>query len=126
MAYIRRSADGLFHSADERKPTKSKNRPGLKTEYPTADELECCENCPYSDCISTYGVCLKHITYREYDGLISELTERRLNGETSLSIGKDIGISEAKVFTLLRKKRYPTTAMQKKLKAYLDRKNKGE
>ena len=126
MAYMRRTADRLFHPVDESKPVKVKKRSGSKPQYPTAKELECCEHCPYSDCISTYGVCLKHITYEEYDKLIHELKERRKNGETALSIGEDVGLSEARVFTLLRQKSYPTMPTQKKLKAYLERIRKGE
>jgi hypothetical protein len=116
-------ADGCFH---QRLPLGEKPRSDRrKNKGFTAAEAgweECCEYCPYPDCVhKSLGVCLTVITYGELEAFVDSVVDRMENGTSILLISKEVRISFNTLKMILDFRCYPTKPAQRRIKQYLNK-----
>lgn len=120
-SFPKAGADGCYHSAVSERRSKKKKKTIKKSEHLFHWD-ECCEYCPYPDCIHrSFGVCLTEITYSELEWFVDDVVRRKDDGEGWSTVTKETGISFAALKKIMDFKTYPDKAGQKKIKEYLEK-----
>ncbi len=127
-----RGGDGLLHVAYTKEPMVMVHT-GF---YPSTVkyDTECCEHCPVDDCVrGALKPCLTEITYREYAAAKDDLWQRVSDGEDLCDILRDLDQPYNVLDKILRGGKftkgrysdlYPSSAVQKKMKLYLEKRGK--
>lgn len=115
-------ADGCFH---QRLPLGEKPRSDRRknNEFTAAEAgwKECCEYCPYPDCVHrAFDVCLTEITYGELEEFVDAVAERTGKGASLKLIAEEVRIGFNTMKKIMEFRYYPTKSAQKRIKEYLD------
>jgi hypothetical protein len=117
-----KGGDGCFHTVPVEKKHRGRKQ-GEKQSKPYEikyADCECCEHCPFPDCIKRGGTpCLTEITYSEYCAFLNEVD--RLFKEMSASrVYRVTGLSINRMKNIVQRTRYPYREEQKIIKKYLE------
>lgn len=116
-AYIpKANADGYYHQRDSNS-RRSKGKTRADFEW-----AECCEYCPYPDCVCTTArVCLVEISVEElfhFIDLVEDMLDRGISYNT---IHKEVGVTHQMLYRILDFRVYPTVSVQRGIKAFLEK-----
>ena len=85
-----------------------------------AEKLECCEHCPYPDCIQGITPCLSVITYAEFREFLRVMEEMSAGGMRWSDIAEAVGLGFKQIYDYQGGRVYPRKDVQKRIKKFLD------